>query len=91
VAADDVVLKQSGLATAVHLVLTHTLVVSKGDLLSGKKELRLRDVTAVLRDKEQLHIVGSGDAPPLMCLHKPGNAAYEYFVDQLISRLVKQA
>ena len=89
-AADDVVLKQSGFATAVHLVLTQTHVVSKGDIiLSGKKEIRLKDVIAVLRDKEQLHIVGPGD--PIQCNHTPGKAAYEYFVDQLITRLVKQS
>ena len=88
--ADDVVLKQSGFATAVHLVLTGTHVVSKGDIiLTGKKEIALRDIIGVLRDKEKLYIVGPGD--PISCNHTPGKAAYEYFVDQLISRLVKQS
>jgi len=84
--ADPIVLSQSSLATALKLVLHDDRVEKKGDLLTSKVEVRIRDIAAILRDPEQVHILGPGD--PISFQNTPGKAAFDYFMDQLVRRVV---
>lgn len=84
---EKVNLSQRTLTSAISLYLDERAIVRKGDLLlQAKLEIPFRAVSAILRDKEEIHVVGPGD--PITFRVQTGNAAYEYFMDQLIKRVV---
>lgn len=83
---EKVTLNERGLTSVNNLTLHDTYVTQKGDLLSAKRELSLGQVVAILRDAEQVHIVGPGE--PISFTNRPGKADFEYFLDQLIQRVV---
>lgn len=68
------------------LTLTDDRVEKKGDMLSTRLQIFLVDVKAVLKGDGQVHIVGPGE--PISFADKAGHASFDYFMDQLLRRLV---
>lgn len=80
-----IVLEQQGPAGVMRLALDAHTVVDKAAPPGARLVLPLRDVRAVLRDRERTHIVGPAGA--ISFVNEPGRAEFEAFVDQLLQRL----